>query len=88
MQGGDKVTHAVLYGVLAFLAQRAGRRDGLVASIALVAAVSAFGWADEWHQQFIPGRTRSAADWQADTAGAAAGVAASLLLRRRTLRLT
>jgi VanZ family protein len=88
VQGGDKVTHTVLYGVLAYLAQRAGRRNGLVASLALVGAVSAFGWADEWHQQFIPGRTRSVADWQADTAGAAAGVAASLLLRRRTLRLT
>jgi VanZ family protein len=88
VRGGDKAVHATLYGVLAFLAHRAGRRDGLVASLALVGAVSAFGWADEWHQQFIPGRTRSVADWQADTTGAAAGVAASLLLRRRTFRLT
>jgi VanZ family protein len=88
VQGGDKVTHALLYGVLAFLAHRAARRDGLAAAFALVIAVSAFGWADEWHQQFIPGRSRSVADWQADTAGGAAGVAAAMLWRRRTPRLT
>jgi len=88
VQGGDKAVHATLYAVLAFLGHRAARREGLAASLALVAAVSAFGWADEWHQQFIPGRTRSTADWQADTAGAAAGVAAALLLRRRPLRLS
>ena len=95
VQGGDKAVHATLYAVLAFLAARAvlwpeaARPLPTAATLALlVAAVSAFGWVDEWHQQFIPGRSRSVADWQADTAGAAIGVVAATLLRRRDLRLT
>lgn len=90
VRGGDKVVHALLYGVLAFLVVRAlgtptvgGGRILRVA--ALVAALSTFGWVDEWHQQFIPGRSRSADDWAADTLGAALGVAIGLARRPRVL---
>jgi len=92
VQGGDKVVHALLYGVLAFLAWRAATPPGAIGStgrlgriVLVLAAASAFGWADEWHQQFIPGRSRDTADWQADTAGALLGVllaAASATLHR------
>jgi VanZ family protein len=91
VQGGDKLVHALLYGVLAFLvfdALRAGpataaRRAALVALT--IVGVSAFGWADEWHQQFIPGRSRDNADWLADTLGAAIGAAAGLVRPARHL---
>jgi VanZ family protein len=89
---GDKLVHALIYGVLAFLAWRAafpsGRWPGAAAALALLAAVAAFGWLDEWHQQFIPGRAQSTADWQADTAGAAIGAAAAYLGRRRAHSLS
>lgn len=83
---GDKVVHALLYGVLAVAAWRAWFWPGVRAvtfshALALVAAVSAFGWADEWHQQFIPGRSRRAADWQADSVGAFAGAALAAFAR-------
>ena len=77
-----------MYAGLALCAWRAwspaaGTAARFGAAFAIVATVSAFGWADEWHQQFIPGRSREAADWAADTAGAALGVATLALLRRR-----
>lgn len=89
--GGDKATHAVMYGVLAVLAHHAwppdrrpaGARWLLLLGIAAVAAV------DEWHQLFIPGRSADVADWMADTAGAATALALSwivMALRRRESR--
>jgi VanZ family protein len=45
--------------------------------------VSALGAADEWHQQFIPGRRMDARDWLADTAGAVSGLSLVTALRRR-----
>jgi VanZ family protein len=36
--------------------------------------VSAYGLFDEWHQSFTPGRFVEAADWVADTAGAAMAI--------------
>jgi VanZ family protein len=92
VQNGDKVVHLAIYGVLAFLAWRAvfwtERAPSTLRALALVVAVSAFGWADEWHQQFIPGRGRSVADWYADTAGGVGGTLAALIGRRRAHSLS
>ena len=78
--GADKGVHALLYGTLGFLVWRAvasggggsGRRAGIaLAAIALCAVL------DEWHQQFIPGRSTDMADWMADVAGAIVGLTLS-----------
>ena len=82
---GDKVVHALLYGVLAWLVVRAlapEARSPRALGVAF-AALLAFGWADEWHQQFIPGRSRSAADWLADGTGAALAILTASAHRRR-----
>ena len=79
---GDKLVHVALYAVLAWLAARA---DGLARPPRLgwiVAAVCTFAALDEWHQQFIPGRSMSTGDWVADSIGGAAGLLAVALLRR------
>jgi VanZ family protein len=71
----DKVVHATLYAVLAALTAwslSAPRR--VRALLAVVALASLFGAADEWHQQFIPGRSQDRNDWLADSVGAALGV--------------
>ncbi len=83
---GDKAVHALLYGVLAFVAWRAWFWPGVRSvtrthAVVLVAVVSAFGWADEWHQRFIPGRSSDTADWQADSVGALAGAAIAAFMR-------
>lgn len=69
----DKLVHFLVFGLLATLVVRNGfaPRQAWVA----VAAVSAFGAADEWHQGFTPGRVVEVADWVADTLGAAVAVA-------------
>lgn len=69
----DKLVHFLVFGLLATLVVRNGfaPRHAWVA----VAAVSAFGAADEWHQSFTPGRAAEVADWVADTLGAAVAVA-------------
>ena len=69
----DKVAHFSIYGLLATLTVRAGR--GRWAPWVALAAVSLFGVIDEWHQSFVPGRSCDAADWVADTLGAALAIA-------------
>ena len=81
----DKLAHFSMYAVLAALLARdgfgvAGRWGSLVFSVIVA---SALGAVDEWHQQYIPGRSTEYADWQADTVGAATGALAYTLLRRR-----
>jgi VanZ family protein len=51
--------------------------------LSALAATSLFGAADEWHQQFIPGRSQDVADWLADTLGAGIGVLTAAALRSR-----
>jgi len=74
--GVDKIQHALAYGVLAlalwhglgnrFRVPRVAARRGMIA--ATIAAL--YGWSDEFHQSFIPGRDASLYDWIADVFGA------------------
>lgn len=68
----DKVAHFGVFGLLASLVVRTGfapRRAWIA-----VVLVSLFGFTDEWHQSFTPGRSVEFADWVADTLGAALAV--------------
>lgn len=83
--------HVVLYGSLAFLLYWAlSRRAPAVAWPALLVSFGLavlFGVSDELHQAFVAGRVASEADVAFDALGAAAGVAASWLLRTALRRL-
>jgi VanZ family protein len=85
----DKVVHFAMYGGLGFLLARALLADGGTARALLVACALgiAFGAADEWHQQFVPGRSTEVADLGADALGCLTGaaVAALAFARRRQL---
>lgn len=72
MEGGDKVVHFAIYGLLATLVCRLG--TGWRAAVWAFLATAAFGATDEWHQSFIPGRSTELADWLADVLGAAVAV--------------
>lgn len=72
-QGGDKVAHFSVYGLLGTLLCRALAPGWRGAAFALVLA-SLFGASDEWHQSFVPGREADVLDWLADTSGAALAV--------------
>src|SRR4051812_32249047 len=69
--GADKLVHFVLYGVLGMLLVRpvaehpARPIRSIVGLIALCVIAAA---ADEWHQQWIPGRSADVFDWAADSA--------------------
>ncbi len=83
----DKLVHATIYGVLGWLTARAMVPPSRLARTALIVivSVSLFGALDEWHQQFIPGRSMELFDWFADTLGAATGfVAGATALRQET----
>ncbi len=79
----DKLVHATAYAALAGSVSWAGRirRAGHAARWLLM--LSLIGAADEWHQQFIPGRRMDARDWFADTAGAVVGLTLVTALARR-----
>ena len=73
----DKVGHALLYGVLAWLLWRVlGQRyaSSAVLAAACTALAVAYGVSDEFHQAFVPGRTPSVADLAADGLGAASAM--------------
>ena len=65
----DKIAHFSVYGLLATLLVRLGRRPRAV-WLALL-ATSLYGASDEWHQSFVPGRSCEFGDWLADTLGGA-----------------
>ncbi len=78
--GADKLVHAALYAVLGWLCWRAARPVGdprrvVARTLLAIVALAAF---DEWHQQFIPGRSTELADWAADGLGAASGLLAAV----------
>jgi VanZ family protein len=73
-QWGDKISHALAYAAMAFLAVRATRVIGVDRALArrLVAAYVfciAYGASDELHQYFVPGRDCDVFDWLADATG-------------------
>jgi len=90
----DHSWHFIAYFVLGacFLWAFAGARWHAMTARAgawAVVASSVYGATDEYHQSFVPGRTPDAADWLADTIGAAAAVVLAVLgvvLLRRVLR--
>ena len=87
----DKAAHFSMYAVLAgllthHLTEITSR--GRAALIAIAIAVT-FGAIDEWHQQYIPGRSTELADWRADSLGAVTGaLLVAFVTRRRTRTLT
>jgi len=80
----DKVVHASAFGVLGFLlALGSGARLRRHNLWLVPLLVSSFGFLDEFHQAFSPGRSVSALDWLADTVGGIAAVAAWWLAKRQ-----
>ncbi|MES2693610.1 MAG: VanZ family protein [Verrucomicrobiota bacterium] len=68
----DKYAHFAVYGLIGTLVCRT--RSGWKGAVIGLAAASAFGVTDEWHQSFVPGRSPDVMDWVADTLGAALAV--------------
>lgn len=90
--GLDKVAHALAFGSLAFLLDRAlrtGHQDLPLyrRHLWVFLGVSIFGALDEWHQGYIPGREASLLDWVADSLGAALGLFATVVPALHTRRL-
>jgi len=85
--GADKIAHFGFYGVMGFLFVLWRRELGAGAATAVIwaAIFAAFlGAVDEFHQQWVPGRSMEFLDWAADFAGGTTGgfcsaVAASML---------
>jgi VanZ family protein len=81
--GSDKLVHFSAYALLGATVAWAAEARSVRAVFAWMLLVSVLGAADEWHQQFIPGRRMDARDWLADTAGAVCGLSLVTALYRR-----
>ncbi len=84
----DKVAHAIMYGGLCYLWVRAlhtGHDQPLrAAGFAFAVLIAAlYGWSDEYHQSFVPGRSSSVGDAVADSVGALI-LACILYIHQRT----
>lgn len=84
-RGSDKLVHGTMYAIFALLAAhsllRAGRPLREVVLI-VVLGIAIFAALDEWHQQFIPGRSMDVFDWVADLSGAAIGIVVATMVPR------
>jgi hypothetical protein len=75
-RGADKIAHFTFYGIMGFLFVLWRREIGRGAAAAVIwAAIFAalLGMVDEFHQQWIPGRSMDLLDWAADFLGGTAG---------------
>ena len=76
LPGVDKIAHFGFYGVAGFLFVLWRRETGKGAAAAVVWAAlfaALLGAVDEFHQQWIPGRSMEFLDWVADFTGGTAG---------------
>jgi VanZ family protein len=81
----DKVVHLTMYAVLgALVSASVGGRGVSVGRV--IVAIAVFAAFDEWHQQFIPGRTMDVMDWLADVIGCLLGLIFLAVARRRRER--
>jgi VanZ family protein len=75
-----------MYGVLGLLLARAmhnpPRTTLLRVVFAAVVMIIAIGALDEWHQQYIQGRSSEGADWMADSIGGLIGALIWLAFNR------
>ena len=83
----DKGVHFAEYGMLGFLLAhatlRTWPRHHVLRTAALAICITLlWGWLDEIHQAFVPGRSSDALDLVADAAGALVGTAARVTLHR------
>lgn len=88
----DKLQHLLAYGFLGVLFCRAfntvdrWRHRWGVLFLLGVAATTAYGLSDEWHQSFVPGRSSEAADVVADFAGSLFGCGLYLRYLQKRLK--
>jgi VanZ family protein len=84
-RASDKLVHGTMYAIFAWLAVRSLLRAGrplVQAVLVVVLGIAIFAVLDEWHQQFIPGRSMDVFDWLADIAGASIGTLVAAMAPR------
>jgi VanZ family protein len=75
-RGADKVAHFGFYGATGFLFVLWRMESGKGAAVAVLCAAffaALLGAVDEFHQQWIPGRSMEFFDWVADFTGGSTG---------------
>lgn len=80
--GADKVAHFGFYGAAGFLFVLWRMESGKSAGVAVLCAVffaALLGAVDEFHQQWVPGRSMEFFDWVADVAGGSTGAVGAAL---------
>lgn len=90
----DKIAHAIVYGVLGLAAYRALAHQDVVKvfrenpAFTAVVFAALYGFSDEFHQRFVPGRTPDIYDLLTDIIGAAIAVGSLVLWNRWRARQT
>jgi VanZ family protein len=83
--GVDKAIHVIAYSLLAYMSYFSLRKSGAVRHAFLVSFIFTviYGFTDELHQLFIPGRIASIGDLIADSFGALSGCLLAEAVNRR-----
>lgn len=84
--GFDKIEHAIEYSILGFLTLGCFTNRNKVKIIVLVIIVcSLYGFMDEIHQHFVPGRYCSGLDMVVNSVGSVLGIIINLKFYRKNL---
>jgi len=73
----DKIYHGGAFFIMGILAWRSLRhtiKQPIILASASFVFCSFYGFSDEWHQFYVPGRSVDALDWLADSFGALLGI--------------
>jgi len=87
----DKLHHLGAYFIMGILAWRVIRTMNIPAIIKFLTSLifcSLYGFSDEWHQSFVPGRDADVLDWTADTLGAFCSISLYYLQLRKKIKQT
>ncbi|MDR0568249.1 MAG: VanZ family protein [Spirochaetaceae bacterium] len=89
--GFDKVQHLLAYMVLTltlglWVSRERWKTRTWLTALAVIGVASAYGFVDEAHQYFVPGRDCNVWDWFADTLGGVLGSGILIFANRRISR--
>ncbi len=87
----DKLHHLGAYFIMGVLTWRMIRTMNIPVIIKFLTSLifcSLYGFSDEWHQSFVPGRNADVLDWIADTLGAFCSISLYYLQERRIMKQT
>lgn len=89
--GADKLVHCICFGILSFAVALSlypfiQKKSSFIRILVPVLFIAVYGFIDELHQSYVPGRAADVFDWFADVTGAFLGSTVYFFLNKIIVR--